>query len=122
MTRREQLLKKKHLDILYDEFWEIYNLLPNNNFEISDTFVLRINHLHYTGKSTLSRLLIGIKWMIDNLDLDKYCVKYSYKDKYPYMDVFYLNEGKKDRKRLCEFKIVKDKVIIIDEVTIVNVI
>jgi hypothetical protein len=102
------------IDEMYNEFWDIYNSLPNDNFRIRENFKSRIIEKHYKDH-TLSRLLIGIKWFVTSFDLNTYYCTYVYLgNKIPYIDIYNLDG---DKSSLYEYKILKDEVILVNDFT-----
>ena len=107
-------LQLEIINKMYDDFWMIYNSMPNDNFKIRDKFKNRIINKHYKNQ-TLSRLLIGIKWFISNYDLNTYYCTFVYLgNKVPYINIYNFNN---DKKSLYEYMIIKNEVILVNDFT-----
>lgn len=106
--------KKYKSQLMYDEFFRIYNVLPKDSFRIRRVFFEKIKNGEYST-ATLSRLLVGINWLINNINTKEYFVTYEYLgNKIPYMNVYVINE----KYPIKEYKIIKEKVILVNDFTI----
>jgi group I intron endonuclease len=99
--------KKEQLTELYDEFNNIYDYFKAN-IVLGQTLLNRIKMQQYSCV-TLRKILLLIKWFVDNYDLDKYFMKITYIDKTkPLLRIFdfeSLNE------EICYYEIKDNKVV-----------
>lgn len=102
-----KLERKVKMEKAREEFFEIYNSLPEGSFTLGRTFTGKIESNYYKSASTYTRLIIGVKWFISHCDLEKYHVRYAYYgDRCAFMQIFDV-----DNKCLCKYSIVKNDVI-----------
>ena len=106
--------RKEKSELMYEEFWKVYNSFSENRFRVSDTFLNKIKDKHYSFVG-LNKVVVAMKWFKNTYKSDEYFATFRYNgNAIPYINIYNFNDNKKS---LFEYKIIKKNVILVNDFT-----